>query len=72
MGEFIRVAIVIESCAGIEKCGECVKVCPVNVFEAEGNIPSVVESNEDECTLCDLCIEACKKDALKIYKLYES
>jgi len=72
MGEFIKVDVVLGSCLGIEECGECVKVCPLNIFEVEGNRPFVVESNEDECTLCDLCIQVCKNGAINIHKLYES
>lgn len=30
-----------------------------------------VESNKDECTLCDLCLQGCEVDAITIHKLYE-
>ena len=71
MSEFIKLAIDLDRCSGIEKCGECFRVCPVNIFTSNGDYPVVVESNEDECTLCDLCLEGCEADAITIQKLYE-
>jgi ferredoxin len=71
MGEFIKVEIDFQTCVGIAQCGGCVKVCPVNIFAKEGDNPSVIENNEDECTLCDLCIQACTPRAIVIRKLYE-
>lgn len=71
MSEFIRVEIDFSKCAGIEECGECTGVCPVNIFGKEGNKPAAVRENEDECTLCDLCVEVCTSGAITILKLYE-
>ena len=31
----------------------------------------IVEENLDECTLCDLCIQAAPPGAVRIVKLYE-
>ena len=72
MSEFIKVEIDLSKCSGIEACGVCVNVCPVNAFEAEGDKPIVIEDNEDECTLCDLCKQACDPNAITLNKLYES
>jgi len=71
MGEFIRVEIDSSKCVGIKECAGCIRVCPVNIFVEDGKNPSVVLENEDECTLCDLCIEACSHDAITIRRLYE-
>jgi Na+-translocating ferredoxin:NAD+ oxidoreductase RNF subunit RnfB len=30
----------------------------------------VVGLHEDECTLCDLCLQRCPTDAIAIHKLY--
>ena len=46
------------------------EVCPVNIFKADGPNVSVVEENQDECTLCELCIKA-SPDGVKVVKLYE-
>ncbi len=72
MGEFIEIEVDFPKCAGIIACGGCVRVCPVNIFDKEGDRPSVNAENEDECTLCDLCKQACAPSAIIIHKRYES
>ena len=72
MGEFIKIEIDSGKCAGIDDCGQCIRVCPVNIFMKNGDMPVAVGENEDECTLCELCIEACGPSAVIIHKLYES
>jgi len=48
-----------------------VEVCPVNIFaQAADQSLAIVEKNLDECTLCDLCLEAAPPGAVKIKKLY--
>ena len=71
MSEFINVIIDMNRCVGIEKCGQCVAVCPVNIFGEKDNDPIIIEDNEDECTLCELCLKACTPNAILIRKLYE-
>lgn len=71
MGEFIRVEIDFSKCVGIAGCGGCREVCPVNIFGKAGDRPDVLENNEDECILCDLCVDACGPRAITIHKLYE-
>jgi len=71
MGEFIEIEVVFSKCVGIDTCGGCVKVCPVNIFEEKDDKPVIVEENEDECTLCDLCKRACSPSAITIHKRYE-
>jgi len=41
-----------------------------NIFSSNGDYPKAVEANEDECTLCDLCLQGCEVDAIAIHKLY--
>jgi NAD-dependent dihydropyrimidine dehydrogenase PreA subunit len=71
MSEFIKVEIDFPRCVGIKECGGCLRVCPVNIFGDKDNKPSFIHENQDECTLCDLCLEACNPDAITITKLYE-
>lgn len=71
-GMFIDVqvdAAVAKDAALVKKLAE---VCPVNIFaaNADGTL-AIVEKNLDECTLCDLCINAAPKGSVKIVKLYE-
>jgi NAD-dependent dihydropyrimidine dehydrogenase PreA subunit len=71
MSEFICVEVQYDACVGISRCGQCVKVCPVNIFENGKDKPRILEQNQDECTLCNLCLEECKPAAILIRKLYE-
>ncbi len=71
MGVFITVRIDQEKCSDVPAIEEMVQVCPVNIFKVEENRPAIEEENEDECTLCMLCIEAFPAGAIKINKLYE-
>jgi NAD-dependent dihydropyrimidine dehydrogenase PreA subunit len=72
MGEFIKVEIDLSKCIDMSDVDNWVQVCPVNIFKTAGRQPVVVEENEDECTLCMLCIEAFPQDAITIHKLYEA
>ena len=48
------------------------EVCPVNIFaqEKDGTL-RIVEENLDECTLCDLCVQAAPAGTVRVVKLYE-
>jgi NAD-dependent dihydropyrimidine dehydrogenase PreA subunit len=50
-----------------------VEACPVDIFAAgpDGAL-AIVEENLDECTLCDLCVQAAPAGAVRIVKLYEA
>ena len=74
MAMFIRVDIdqsLVAKTPGLAK--KLVEVCPVKIFAPgrEENAVTIVEDNLDECTLCDLCMQAAP-DGVKVVKLYES
>ena len=71
MSLFIKLEINPAMCLGIEQCGKCIQFCPVNIFSSNGDYPQAVEAHEDECTLCNLCLQNCQVDAIIIHKLYE-
>ena len=50
-----------------------VEVCPVNIFAlgADGKL-AIVGDNLDECTLCDLCVQAAPAGKVRVLKLYEA
>jgi len=50
-----------EKCIG---CGECVDVCPVDVYEMQDE--KSVPVNEEECIGCESCIEVCEQDAITV------
>ena len=47
------------------------EACPVDIFEATDAGVRIVQENLDECTLCDLCIQAAPQGAIRVVKLYE-
>ena len=47
------------------------EACPVDIFEAADDGVRIVQENLDECTLCDLCIQAAPPGAVRVIKLYE-
>ena len=69
---FIRVEVDPAAAGDRELAKKLVEVCPVNIFDldAEGRV-IVVAENEDECVLCDLCVQAAPPGQVRIVKLYE-
>lgn len=53
-----------ELCIG---CGECVDVCPVEVFELQDE--KAVPVNIDECLGCESCVEVCEQDAITLQEI---
>ena len=50
-----------------DKCngdGECVDICPVEVYELQGG--KAVPVNAEECLGCDSCVEVCPSDAITV------
>lgn len=47
-------------------------VCPVDIFGLEGGQLVVRPDEEDECTLCELCLKAAPAGAVTIRKLYKN
>jgi NAD-dependent dihydropyrimidine dehydrogenase PreA subunit len=48
-----------------------IAACPVNIFAANATRIHVVPENEDECTLCELCLDLAPRGSLAIKKLYK-
>ena len=70
MAMFIRVDVPEDVQADEPLRKQLVEVCPVDIFALDGERLVTVESNLDECTLCDLCIEA-SGGRVQVVKLYE-
>ena len=50
-----------------DKCtgdGDCVDVCPVEVYERQDG--TAVAVNAEECLGCESCVEVCPSDAIVI------
>ena len=56
-----KVEVDLEKCIG---CGECVDVCPVDVFEMQDE--KSVPVNVEECIGCESCIEVCEQEAITV------
>jgi len=69
---FIRVEVDPQAAADAELAKKLVEVCPVNIFDLDADGKAVVvQENEDECVLCDLCVQAAPPGRVRIVKLYE-
>jgi ferredoxin-like protein FixX len=72
-GMFIDVKVDPTVAADPALAKKLVEVCPVNIFaQAPDGTLRLVEENLDECTLCDLCIQAAPPGTVRVVKLYES
>ena len=69
---FIRVEVEPAAAADPELAKKLAEVCPVDIFELDSEGKArVVEENEDECVLCDLCVQAAPPGQVRVVKLYE-
>ena len=69
---FIRVEVDSKAAADSELAKKLVEVCPVSIFDLDDEGKArVVEENEDECVLCDLCVQAAPPGQVRVIKLYE-
>lgn len=72
MAMFIKVEVDPETAGDAALSKKLVEVCPVNIFALDDNShASIVEENLDECTLCDLCLQAVPNGGVRVIKLYE-
>jgi NAD-dependent dihydropyrimidine dehydrogenase PreA subunit len=71
-GEFIDIRVDATLARDVDLAKKLAEICPVSIFEANGDGLRIVESNLDECVLCDLCLEAAPSGKLEIIKLYEA
>jgi NAD-dependent dihydropyrimidine dehydrogenase PreA subunit len=53
-----------EKCIG---CGECVEICPVDVYEMQDE--KSVPVNAEECIGCESCVEVCEQEAITVIEV---
>lgn len=70
-GMFINVEVDAAAAKDAAVAKKLTEVCPVNIFaqEKDGAL-RIVDENLDECTLCELCLQAFP-GKVKVKKLYE-
>lgn len=59
-----QVEVNTDLCIG---CGECVDVCPVEVYELQDD--KSVPVNADECVGCESCVEVCGENAITVTEI---
>jgi NAD-dependent dihydropyrimidine dehydrogenase PreA subunit len=69
-GTFIDVEVDASIAGDVELARKLSEVCPVDIFAAGADGIEIVESNLDECVLCELCIHAAPAGTIKVVKLY--
>jgi ferredoxin-like protein FixX len=71
-GVFFRIEVDDHVARDPQYAAKLAEVCPVDIYEqAEDGTLRIVESNVDECVLCELCLEAAPAGTVRILKLYE-
>ncbi len=70
-GMFIDVTVEASAAGDPAVAAKLEEVCPVGIFAAGEGKLRIVEENLDECVLCDLCLDAAPKGAVRVIKLYE-
>jgi len=56
---------------GPETARQLISLCPVDIFALTGKRLTVRPEQEDECTLCELCLAAAPAGSLVIRKSYK-
>lgn len=71
MALFIDVEVADAVAKDGELAKKLVEVCPVNIFALGGSgRVEIVDKHLDECTLCELCLNAAPPGTVKVKKLY--
>jgi NAD-dependent dihydropyrimidine dehydrogenase PreA subunit len=69
MGLFIKLEVDESRCTP-DRGAKLVELCPVQVFAwVDGRI-AIDAENEDECTLCGLCLAVYPEGAVNVRRLY--
>ncbi|MDP6239205.1 MAG: ferredoxin family protein [Anaerolineales bacterium] len=70
MGIFINIEINAESLTA-EQAALIPPACPVDIFKINGSHLEVQPEQEDECVLCELCLDLAPVGAITIRKSYK-
>jgi NAD-dependent dihydropyrimidine dehydrogenase PreA subunit len=69
MGVFIQISVVTEGFSPALS-QQIAGVCPVDIYAVDDGRLVVKPEEEDECTLCELCLKAAPAQTIRIYKTY--
>lgn len=71
MGVFIQITL-DKAALTADDAKALADICPVDIFALENGRLVVQSDEEDECTLCELCLKAAPVGAVTIWKLYKN
>ena len=72
MGLFIEDQVAPEASGKPAEVKKLAEVSPVNIFgQREDGGLDIIQGNVDECTLCELCLDAAEPGAVRVIKLYD-
>jgi Fe-S-cluster-containing hydrogenase component 2 len=71
MGLFVQVKIDQTKFSTKHARELCARVCPVDALKATEAALEVDGENEDECILCNLCVQQAPHGAVEIVRTYE-
>lgn len=70
MGIFIEISL-DNSKLTAAAARQVAQLCPVDIFSLVDGQLNVHPDQEDECTLCELCLDVAPAGAITIYKTYK-
>ena len=70
-GVFIRVEVEESAGGDAELARKLEEACPVDIFAAANGRVEIVNENLDECVLCELCLDAAPRGAVRVVKRYD-
>jgi NAD-dependent dihydropyrimidine dehydrogenase PreA subunit len=70
MGVFIQITLTARG-FNANSATALADICPVDIFALTDGQLTVRPDQEDECTLCELCLQAAPSGAVTIRKLYK-
>jgi NAD-dependent dihydropyrimidine dehydrogenase PreA subunit len=71
MGVFIQFKIESNNIP-LDQARRLVSMCPVDIFALDNGELNPQSDREDECTLCELCLEVASPGCIKILKTYNN
>ena len=61
----IAISVNKEKCLGVNECGECVNICPMEVFDEDDDGKSS-PVNAEACEGCESCVATCEEEAITL------
>ena len=68
---FINVEVADDIRGDAEMAQKLEDACPVDIYANAGSKVEIVDSNIDECILCELCVKTAPPGKVRVLKLYD-